>query len=128
LEELTRDRVPLDWATTENNLGNVLGELGVRESGTDDLRAAVTAYQSALQERTRDRVPLDWAATENNLGYALDDLGVREQNATYLQDAVTDWNSSLSVFRNEPMPPWATTIPYRITKAQADISAIKKGQ
>ncbi len=28
LEERTRERVPLDWATTQNNLGNALQALG----------------------------------------------------------------------------------------------------
>jgi hypothetical protein len=34
LEERTRDRVPLDWAQTQNNLGIALWTLGERESGT----------------------------------------------------------------------------------------------
>ena len=61
LEEWTRDRVPLDWAMTQNNLGTALRTLGERESGTARLEAAVAAYEAALEERTRDRVPLDWA-------------------------------------------------------------------
>jgi hypothetical protein len=31
LEERTQERVPLDWATTQNNLGNALSTLGARE-------------------------------------------------------------------------------------------------
>jgi hypothetical protein len=34
LEEYTRERVPLGWAMTQNNLGNALQKLGERESGT----------------------------------------------------------------------------------------------
>ena len=34
LEERTRDRVPLDWAMTQNNLGTALKRLGERENGT----------------------------------------------------------------------------------------------
>ena len=30
LEEFTRERVPLDWATTQNNLGTALATLGAR--------------------------------------------------------------------------------------------------
>jgi hypothetical protein len=37
LQERTRDRVPLDWATTQNNLGTALESLGERESGTAHL-------------------------------------------------------------------------------------------
>ena len=71
LEERTRERVPLDWATTQNNLGNALATLGERESGTARLEEAVAAYRAALEEQTRERVPLDWAMTQNNLGNAL---------------------------------------------------------
>ena len=67
----SRERVPLDWAGTQNNLGNALSALGERESGTATLEEAVAAYRAALEERTRERVPLDWAMTQNNLGTAL---------------------------------------------------------
>jgi len=59
--------VPLDWATTQNNLGKALSTLGERESGTARLDEAVSAYREALKERTRERVPLDWATTQRNL-------------------------------------------------------------
>ena len=71
LKEHTRERVPLAWATTQNNLGSALAVLGKRESGTARLEQAVAAFTEALKERTRERVPLDWAATQNNLGNAL---------------------------------------------------------
>ena len=73
LKERTRERVPLDWAMTQNNLGNALRTLGERESGTARLEEAVAAYRDALEEWTRERVPLDWAMTQNNLGNALRD-------------------------------------------------------
>jgi len=71
LEEYTRERAPLDWAMTQNNLGNALSTLGERESGTGRLEQAVDAYRNALAERTRERAPLDWAMIQNNLGDAL---------------------------------------------------------
>jgi hypothetical protein len=81
LQEWTRERVPLDWAATQDNLGSALSTLGERESGTARLEEAVTAHRAALQEWTRERVPLDWAATQNNLGGALSTLGERESGA-----------------------------------------------
>ena len=74
LQERTRERVPLDWAATQNNLGNALSTLGERQSSTARLEEAVAAYRAALQERTRERVPLDWAAIQNNLQIALEEL------------------------------------------------------
>ena len=43
LEERRRERVPLQWAMTQNNLGTALSTLGERESGTGCLEEAVAA-------------------------------------------------------------------------------------
>jgi hypothetical protein len=40
LQEWTRERVPLDWAGAQNNLGTALQTLGARESGTVRLEEA----------------------------------------------------------------------------------------
>jgi len=79
LEELTRERVPLDWATTQNNLGAALQTLGARESDTKHLEEAVAAYRATLEERTRERVPLQWAQTQKNLKIVLDLLETRSR-------------------------------------------------
>ena len=42
--------MPLDWATTQNNLGVALPTLGERESGTAQLEEAVAAYREALKK------------------------------------------------------------------------------
>ncbi len=70
LMEWTRERMPLGWAQTQNNLGSALQELGTRESGTAHLEEAATAYRNALLEITRERVPLGWAQTQNSLNTA----------------------------------------------------------
>ncbi len=49
------------------NLGNALGTLGERESGTARLEDAA-AYRLALTERTQARVPMQWAETRYNMG------------------------------------------------------------
>jgi tetratricopeptide (TPR) repeat protein len=94
LKERIRDRVPLDWATTQNNLGIALEVLGEREGGTARLEEAVTAYRAALQEQKRERVPLDWAASQLNLGTALLKLGARESGPTRLEEAVIGWDKT----------------------------------
>ena len=43
LEEMHAERVPLDWARTQNNLGNALRTLGERESRTARLEEAARA-------------------------------------------------------------------------------------
>ncbi|MBF0462902.1 MAG: hypothetical protein HQL87_16130 [Magnetococcales bacterium] len=49
LKARTRDRVPLDWAATQNNLGLALQSLGEQENSPEKLAEAMTAYQNALE-------------------------------------------------------------------------------
>jgi len=105
-----RERVPLDWAGTQNNLGLALQTLGERESDTGRLEAAVAAYRAALQEYTRERVPLDWATTQNNLGNALLRLGERESGTGRFEEAVAAFRVALQEFTRERVPlDWAMT-------------------
>ncbi|HEY1363700.1 MAG TPA: tetratricopeptide repeat protein, partial [Xanthobacteraceae bacterium] len=110
LDLSSRDRVPLDWAGTQNNLGNALMTLGERESGTARLEEAVAACRAALEERTRDRVPLDWAMTQTNLGNALQRLGERESGTARLEEAVAAYRAALEERTRERAPlDWAGT-------------------
>ncbi len=109
LSRRPRDRVPLQWATTQTNLGNALQTLGERESGTARLEDAVAAYRATLAEFTRDRVPLDWAGIQNNLGLALWRLGEREKGTARLEDAVAAYRATLEEYTRERVPlQWAT--------------------
>lgn len=87
LKERTRERVPLQWAVTQSNLGAALARLGRRESGTARLEEAAEAFREALKEQTREQVPLDWAMTQNNLGNALARQGERESGTARLEEA-----------------------------------------
>jgi hypothetical protein len=57
LQELTRERVPLDWTLTQNNLGLALLSLGERAGDTARLEQAVETFQTALQELTIEASP-----------------------------------------------------------------------
>jgi uncharacterized caspase-like protein len=106
----SRDAAPLDWAATQDNLGNALWTLGARESGRARLEEAVVAYRAALLELTRERVPLDWAATQNNLGVALQTLGERESGRARLEEAVAAYRAALLERTRERVPlDWAAT-------------------
>ena len=56
LAERTRERLPLQWAKTQSDLGAALETLGKLEAGRALLEDAVAAYRAALEERTRARV------------------------------------------------------------------------
>jgi len=110
LEEWPRERVPFQWATTQNNLGNALNALGERESGTGRLVEALQAFRAALEEWTRERVPLQWATTQNNLGNALSRLGERESGTARLEEAAQAYRAALEEWTRERVPlDWAGT-------------------
>jgi tetratricopeptide (TPR) repeat protein len=110
LEEQTRERVPLNWARTQTNLGIVLAILGERESDTARLEQAVGAFRAALEEQTRERVPLDWAMAQVNLGNALQTLGRREPGTARLEEAVAAYRLALEEHTRERVPlDWAMT-------------------
>ena len=94
--------MPLQWATTQNNLGTALSSLGERESGTARLEEAVAAYRAALKEWTRERVPLDWAMTQENLAIAYRTLATRtagDARLAYLREALAAVDGALQVYR-----------------------------
>jgi len=49
LKERTREHVPLDWASTQSNLGFTFMRLGERESETEKLKEAVVSFHEALK-------------------------------------------------------------------------------
>ena len=88
LTERTREQIPLDWATTQNDLGIALRMLGERESRTDATRGGNRGLSLGAGGTTRERVPLDWAMTQNDLGNALEMLGEWESRTARLEEAV----------------------------------------
>jgi tetratricopeptide (TPR) repeat protein len=103
--------VPIDWAMTQNNLGNALLSLGESENGTAHFEKAVAAYRDALKEYTRERAPLQWAATQSNLGNVLQALGEREGGTVRLDEAVAAYREALmETTRERVLLLWATTI------------------
>ena len=76
---MLRERVPLDWAMTQNNLGLALMRLGERERGTARLEEAVAAYRDALKEFTSESAPYYRDLTQKNLDTALKLLDERKR-------------------------------------------------
>ena len=105
-----RDKAPLDWGATQNNLGAVLSTLGSRETRTTRLIEAVATFRAALEELTRDRAPLDWAATQHGLGNVLVRLGEREAGTAHLTQAVAAYQAALEEQKRDRLPvDWAIT-------------------
>lgn len=104
LHERARERVPLDWAVTQMNLGTVFQILAERSNDIATMEQAVAAYEAALEVQTRQRVPHHWGTTRMNLGTALAALGQWEGRPDRLMDAATVLESALSARPREKEP------------------------
>jgi tetratricopeptide (TPR) repeat protein len=109
-QEYTRERVPLQWAAAQNNLGVAFTTLGEREQDTALLEQAIKALTGTAKEATCERASLQWAAIQTNLGGVLQTLGVREPATVRLKQAVTAYQDALKEYTREHAPlVWAVT-------------------
>ena len=72
MEIFTREVLPSDWATLQNNLGEAYRKR-IRGDKAENIEAAVHCYEAALGVRTRSAFPFEWATIQNNLGNAYGD-------------------------------------------------------
>ena len=61
---------PVDYALTQNNLGNAYSALAEVLDKKANLGKAIAAYQEALRVRTHAAYSVQYAATQPNLGAA----------------------------------------------------------
>jgi len=84
LKERTRERVPLEWASTQSKLGFAFADLGVLETGTAKLEAAVKAFDLALEEWTPETAPYYSQQIQSKRAWVLNLLEARRGKATSL--------------------------------------------
>lgn len=101
---------PLEWASTQVDLGNALQKLGERESRTAWLEEAAAAYRAALEEYGKAQRPAEWARTQTSLGTTLMRLGEREGRVERLKEAVMTLRTALEKQKQDQVPfDWANT-------------------
>jgi tetratricopeptide (TPR) repeat protein len=93
---LTRQAMPIEWATTMMNLANAYSDR-IRGDRADNLERAIAAFQDALQVHTREAFPIQWAATQNKLDNALRER-IRGQRADNLEHAIAAYTHALEVY------------------------------
>lgn len=108
LDARARREVPLDWAMTQNNLGNALWSLGKLEGDVARWEQAQAAYRAAQEEYPPAKYPLEWAMTQNNLGLVLESLGKREGSTETIAAAAAAYRAGLERLDRKSMPDdWA---------------------
>jgi len=108
LQVRTRQSLPQNWATTQNNLGiayrnRIQGERG------ENIEQAIACYQAALQVRTRQSLPQYWATTQNNLGAAYRNR-IQGERGENIERAIACYQAALQVRTRQSLPQdWAQT-------------------
>jgi len=111
LTEDVREQSPLDWAATQNSLGNILAALGQQQRNADLFNKAVASFDHALEVLNQEDSPLDWAATQSNLGTALQALGRQESDSTLLNKSIDAYTAALLEYsRKETPEEWASVM------------------
>lgn len=116
LSIVARDKHPMHWAVTQNNLGTAFSEQGERTDGPEGaqlLRKAIDAYRSAQEVYNRSAFPENWANAQNNLAVALAAMGKRtdgSEGVRLLDEAVAAYRAALTI-RTLAVHPldWAVT-------------------
>jgi len=69
LSKLTERDFPVQWATTQNNLGNAYSDLPTGDRA-ENLKKAIACYEAALRVYTERDFPVQWATTNFNMALA----------------------------------------------------------
>jgi tetratricopeptide (TPR) repeat protein len=116
---------PLDWAMTQNHLGNAYLYLPSGDRQTN-LQPAIACYQAALQVLTREAFPVEWAMTQNHLGLADADLpgGDREAN---LKQAIACYQAAVPILSLTHMDDYAEVVSSNLEAAQKALQQLEEG-
>jgi len=104
LRSYTFSQFSMDYAITQNNLGNAYRTLAKVEDKVDNCRLAIKAFQEALKVSTLEEFPMDYAMTQNNLGTAYCTLAEVEAKADNCRLAIEAFQEALKVFTKEKFP------------------------
>jgi tetratricopeptide (TPR) repeat protein len=105
---------PAEWATAQNDLGDVLlmlmdltdhwgwpSDTSGDEITPSHLNEAIAAYRAALEIFTREVNSTRWVATQCKIGTLLLSLGVRETGTLRLNEAVAAYRAALEAHSGE---------------------------
>ena len=104
LKVYTLDRFPMQYAMTQNNLGNAYGTLAEVEAKAKNCKKAIKAYEEALRVYTPERSPMDYAMAQNNLGNVYRTLAEVEAKAENSKKAIKAYEEALRVYTLERSP------------------------
>ncbi|WP_293072716.1 CHAT domain-containing tetratricopeptide repeat protein [Moorena sp. SIO4A5] len=108
LTVFTREDFPVEWVTTQTNVGAAYGDR-IKGEEAQNIEQAIACYQQALTVRTFEAFPIEWATTQTNLGNAYCNR-IKGEKGQNIEDAIACYQQALRVFTFEAFPiEWANT-------------------
>ncbi len=112
----TKESTPLDWASTQFNLGSTLSDdarLVKVEDRNNLLNEAIEAYHAALTVFSKEDTPINWSSTQYELGNVLQTqarLMKGNEQLQQIDEAIQAYNAALEVYNTANFPKeWAMT-------------------
>ncbi|NEO14418.1 MULTISPECIES: CHAT domain-containing tetratricopeptide repeat protein [unclassified Moorena] len=108
LTVFTREAFPIDWASTQTNIGNAYYHR-IKGEKAQNIEEAIACWQQALTVFTFEAFPEYWARTQTNLGNAYRDR-IKGEKAQKIEEAIACYQQALRVLTFEAFPDeWAKT-------------------
>jgi len=104
LTDKLRAESVLDWAETQNSLGNILASLGQNLRDANLYKQSIAAFNHALDIFKQEDFPLEWAASQSNLGTALQALGRQESDSKLLSNSIDAYTAALLEYSRKETP------------------------
>ncbi len=98
----TRDTFPVEWAQTQNDLGNAYYHR-IKGEKAQNIEEAIACYQQAFRVYTFEKFFIDWARTKTNLGVAYNNK-IKGQKAQNIEEAIACHQEALRVRTFEAFP------------------------
>ncbi|MDD4431642.1 MAG: tetratricopeptide repeat protein [Bacteroidales bacterium] len=104
LKIVTMEKFPIQYAMTQNNMGNAHRTLAEVEDKVQNSKRAIEAYQNTLRIRTVEKFPIQYATTQNNIGAAYVTLAEVEDKAQNSKKAIEACQNALKITTVEKFP------------------------
>jgi tetratricopeptide (TPR) repeat protein len=125
LKVYTRDRYPMDYGRTQNNLGTAYSTLAEVEGKAENSKRGIGAYDKALKVYTRDRYPMQYGTTQYNLGNAYSTLAEVEGKAENSKRAIEAYDKALKVYTRDLYPMQYGMTQYNLGNAYSTLAKVE---
>ncbi|MGB5612942.1 MAG: hypothetical protein WBM67_09840, partial [Sedimenticolaceae bacterium] len=98
LAEFDQEKLPMEWAATQNNRATAQQALGRQLDNSKLLKASTDAYTNALLVWSRKETPEEWASAMHQLGATFHTYGKLLKGNRTFQKSVVAYKNALAEF------------------------------